>query len=120
MAEDADILLCHPARHLERIIGMAPVGRSVALDADTHMSAGSLNAARRAVGGNIAAVDAVLSGEAGNAFVATRPPGKTASTAAILPPTARRAAFKDPADICVSASKATDLLTGAMPTMRSR
>ena len=75
MAEDADILLCHPARHLERIIGMAPVGRSVALDADTHMSAGSLNAARRAVGGNIAAVDAVLSGEAGNAFVATRPPG---------------------------------------------
>ena len=75
MAEDADILLCHPAHHLERIVGMAPVGRSVALDADTHMSAGSLTAARRAVGGNIAAVDAVLSGEAGNAFVATRPPG---------------------------------------------
>jgi acetoin utilization deacetylase AcuC-like enzyme len=39
------------------------------------MSSGSLTAARRAVGANVAAVDAVLSGEVQNAFIATRPPG---------------------------------------------
>jgi acetoin utilization deacetylase AcuC-like enzyme len=47
----------------------------VSLDADTHVSAGSMKAALRAVGGCVAAVDAVLSGEVANAFVACRPPG---------------------------------------------
>jgi acetoin utilization deacetylase AcuC-like enzyme len=47
----------------------------VALDPDTHASPGSWNAALKGVGGMIAAVDAVLAGRAGNAFVATRPPG---------------------------------------------
>ena len=39
------------------------------------MSPGSVEAARRAVGGAIAAVDAVMAGDVGNAFVAARPPG---------------------------------------------
>ena len=45
------------------------------LDADTHMSPGTLTAALRAAGGALRAVDMVMSGEAGNVFVATRPPG---------------------------------------------
>lgn len=75
LATDADILLCHPQSYLDRIISAAPNTGSIALDADTHMSAGTLTAARRGVGGVLAAVDAVLSGEASNAFVACRPPG---------------------------------------------
>ncbi|GAA6180529.1 histone deacetylase family protein [Shimia sp. NS0008-38b] len=73
--EDADILLCHPQSHLNAITAAVPSQAVVALDGDTHMSPGSLQAARRAVGGCIAAVDAVMAGEVGNAFVACRPPG---------------------------------------------
>ena len=47
----------------------------MSLDADTVMSAGSAAAARRAAGGAIAAVDAVLGGWARTAFAAVRPPG---------------------------------------------
>jgi acetoin utilization deacetylase AcuC-like enzyme len=72
---DEDILLCHPRSHLQHILSSAPVQGLVMLDEDTHMSPGSVPAARRAVGGALAAVDAVLSGQAHNAFVATRPPG---------------------------------------------
>lgn len=72
---DGDILLCHPQSHLDAITAAEPASGSIALDGDTHMSPGSVMAARRAVGANVAAVDAVLGGEVGNAFVATRPPG---------------------------------------------
>lgn len=78
---DADILLCHPQSYLERIVTESPASGWVMLDGDTHMSPGSLTAARRAVGANIAAVDAVMSGDVINAFVATRPPGHHAETA---------------------------------------
>lgn len=47
----------------------------LALDADTFMSAGSAEAALRAAGAVIAAVDGVVSGEFRNAFCAVRPPG---------------------------------------------
>jgi len=72
---DEDILLCHPKRYLEGIEAAAPEAGSISLDGDTHMSPGSLIAARHGVGGNIAAVDAVLDGEAKAAFVGCRPPG---------------------------------------------
>ena len=75
LGEDADILLCHPQSHLDTITAAEPSSGSRALDADTHMSPGSMQAARRAVGGCVAAVDAVLSGDTQNAFVACRPPG---------------------------------------------
>lgn len=75
LCEDVDIKLCHPQEHLDFITSSGPKTGRRALDADTHMSVGSLSAARRAVGGNIAAVDAVMSGEVQNAFVACRPPG---------------------------------------------
>ena len=53
----------------------------VQLDADTSMSPGSFEAALRAAGGAVHAVDEVMTGKAANAFVATRPPGHHAETA---------------------------------------
>ena len=51
------------------------------LDADTSMSPGSFEAALRAAGGAVHAVDEVMTGKASNAFVAVRPPGHHAETA---------------------------------------
>ena len=61
----------HPQAYIDRIVAARPG----ALDADTHMSTGSLQAARRAAGANVAAVDMVMAGDAANAFCAVRPPG---------------------------------------------
>jgi acetoin utilization deacetylase AcuC-like enzyme len=47
----------------------------VQLDGDTSMSPGSFEAALRAVGGAMHAVDEVVTGKSGNAFCAMRPPG---------------------------------------------
>jgi acetoin utilization deacetylase AcuC-like enzyme len=49
------------------------------IDGDTLMSAGSAEAALRAAGAVVAAVDAVASGQADNAFAAVRPPGHHAT-----------------------------------------
>lgn len=75
MAEDNHILRAHPQSHIDAIRAAAPATGYCQLDADTHMSSGSLEAALRAAGGNVAAVDMVMSGEASNAFIAMRPPG---------------------------------------------
>lgn len=75
LATDEDVLRCHPARYLAALRDGAPAQGVRMLDADTWQSPGSLEAALRAVGGACAAVDAVLAGEAGRAFVAMRPPG---------------------------------------------
>ncbi|MEP3053414.1 MULTISPECIES: histone deacetylase family protein [Rhodobacterales] len=75
MATDADLLRCHPQSHLDHIRNSIPADGYTALDADTSVSPGSLNAAYRAAGGAVKAVDMVLGGEVQNAFVATRPPG---------------------------------------------
>ena len=72
---DADVLRCHPARYLARVRGAMPEAGLVQMDGDTYLSPGSLDAALRAVGGVCAGVDAVMAGEARNAFVACRPPG---------------------------------------------
>ena len=79
-ADRSEVLRCHPERYLERIEDAIPNDGYVSLDADTHLSPGSLEAAIRGVGGCVAAVDAVLAGEAGTAFVAMRPPGHHAET----------------------------------------
>ncbi|MEF9604562.1 histone deacetylase family protein, partial [Paracoccus sp. PXZ] len=74
-AADADILRAHPAEYLALLRRKVPAEGWSMLDSDTYLSPGSLDAARHAVGGVCAAVDAVLAGEAPNAFVAMRPPG---------------------------------------------
>lgn len=75
LAADDDILRCHTKAHLDAIRAAAPGEGWRALDADTHMSPGTLQAAFRGVGGVVRAVDMVLGGEAANAFAAVRPPG---------------------------------------------
>ena len=75
LANDADILRCHPQSHIDYIRNNIPTDGFTSLDADTAISSGSLNAAYRAAGGAVAAVDMVLSDQTQNAFVAVRPPG---------------------------------------------
>ena len=75
------IALCHPMDYITSIQEATPKTGLVRLDADTSMSAGSFEAALRAVGGAVHAVDEVLTKQAANAFVATRPPGHHAETA---------------------------------------
>lgn len=75
LAEPADILRAHPQSHLEAVAASVPLQGFNPLDGDTFLSPGSLDAAFRAVGGVCAAVDAVVSGRARNAFAAARPPG---------------------------------------------
>jgi acetoin utilization deacetylase AcuC-like enzyme len=70
-----DLLRVHPRRHVERILKAVPNSGHVAIDADTVLSPASGRAAQRAAGAVIAAVDAVVAGEADNAFCAVRPPG---------------------------------------------
>jgi acetoin utilization deacetylase AcuC-like enzyme len=70
-----DLLRVHPRHFVERILKAVPVAGHVALDADTVLSAASGRAALRAAGAVCAAVDAVIAGEATNAFCAIRPPG---------------------------------------------
>ena len=67
--------LAHPASYVEAILEAAPESGLKSLDPDTWMSPGSVEAALRAVGGANAAVDAVMAGEAVNAFCDHRPPG---------------------------------------------
>lgn len=82
LAEDAVLLRCHPQSHLDHLRAQAPTdSRLVPMDADTWMSKGSLEAAWRAAGAAVAAVDAVMGGDVANAFVAMRPPGHHAETA---------------------------------------
>ncbi|MCA0271237.1 MAG: histone deacetylase family protein [Proteobacteria bacterium] len=75
LADEAEVLRCHAPEHLAGIKAARPERGWSQIDADTYMSPGSWEAALRAIGGAEAAVDAVLSGEAANAFVAMRPPG---------------------------------------------
>ena len=69
------VALCHPMDYVEAIRNASPEEGMVRLDADTSMSPGSYEAALRAVGGAMQAVDEVMTGKAANAFVAVRPPG---------------------------------------------
>jgi acetoin utilization deacetylase AcuC-like enzyme len=70
----------HPASYVDAILGIRPAADELAMiDGDTLMSAGSAEAALRAAGAVVAGVDAVATGQAGNAFAAVRPPGHHAT-----------------------------------------
>ncbi|MCC7307723.1 MAG: histone deacetylase [Acidobacteria bacterium] len=68
----------HTKEHFRRIENAAANGID-RLDADTIISMASFDAALFAAGGAITAVDAIMQGEADNAFVAARPPGHHAT-----------------------------------------
>jgi acetoin utilization deacetylase AcuC-like enzyme len=67
--------LAHPERYVEAIAKVAPADGLVAIDADTTMSPGTMEAVLRGVGAAVEAVDQVMSGRVKNAFSAMRPPG---------------------------------------------
>ena len=77
-AEDA-ILLAHPPKHLAHIKAARAEAQHdpIYVDGDTIMSAGSWEAALRAVGAGMEAVDKVMDPKSGirNAFCQVRPPG---------------------------------------------
>jgi len=80
-ADFETIARCHPIDYVTAIRDATPQQGLVALDPDTSMSPGSFEAALRATGGAVHAVDEVMTGKAANAFVAIRPPGHHAETA---------------------------------------
>lgn len=75
LASTEDLMLAHPARHVQAVLGAIPDDGLNMLDGDTLVSPGSREAALRAAGAVVAAVDAVIGGTASNAFCAVRPPG---------------------------------------------
>src|SRR6266568_2561998 len=80
-ADFETIARCHPIDYVTAIRDATPQQGLVALDPDTSMSPGSFEAALRATGGAVHAVDEVMTGKATNAFVAIRPPGHHTETA---------------------------------------
>ena len=75
------IALCHPMDYVEALRELSPEDGMVRLDADTSMSAGSFEAAMRAVGGAVHAVNEVIAKKVNNAFCRNRPPGHHAEVA---------------------------------------
>ena len=76
------IALAHRKEHLTEV---SEVAEHVAsghkyIDADTVVSPGTWEAARRAVGAGLDAVDIVMAGDAANAFCQVRPPGHHAES----------------------------------------
>ncbi len=75
LATKDEIARVHPMAHVTRVLDAVPKKGLYRLDGDTSLSPGSGEAALRAAGAVIAAVDAVMAGECRNAFCAVRPPG---------------------------------------------
>ncbi len=74
-ANEDFVLLAHPERHLTAVMSAIPEEGIEQVEADTYASPASLQAALTGIGGAVAAVDAVFTGKADNAFAAARPPG---------------------------------------------
>ncbi len=73
-ATDDVLRRVHDAVYVQHVLGLRGVG-GIALDPDTQLSVGSVNAALMAAGAAIEAVDAVVRGSAEQAFAIVRPPG---------------------------------------------
>ena len=69
------VALAHPESHIRKVLNAIPDTGLVGLDPDTVVSPDSGVAAMKAAGALTQAVDAVMAGEATNAFCAVRPPG---------------------------------------------
>jgi acetoin utilization deacetylase AcuC-like enzyme len=74
-ADLAAIERLHPKAYVEMVRASIPARDHKMLDADTIVSPGSWEAALRATGASLYAVDQVMAGKADNAFCAVRPPG---------------------------------------------
>jgi acetoin utilization deacetylase AcuC-like enzyme len=76
-----ELARAHDPAYVDRILALAPQPGEglVHIDADTSMSSGTGEAALRAAGAALQAVDEVMAGRAANAFCAVRPPGHHAT-----------------------------------------
>ncbi|RMH88698.1 histone deacetylase family protein [Lysobacter pythonis] len=70
-----DLMRVHSGESIARVLDRHPQAPREHLDTDTLLSPGSLEAALRAAGAGIGAVDWVLEGHRARAFCAVRPPG---------------------------------------------
>ena len=77
-APRGDVQACHTPQHYKLVERTVSEGTGY-LDADTIVSMHSLDAALRGAGGACRAVDAVMRGQAHNAFLPVRPPGHHAT-----------------------------------------
>ncbi|MFC7399527.1 histone deacetylase family protein [Chelatococcus sp. GCM10030263] len=83
-ASDDSLTLVHPAAFVAEIAARSPSEGIAQIDADTFMSPGSYEAALRAAGAAVLAVDEIARGQAANAFCAVRPPGHHAERATAM------------------------------------
>ena len=79
LADEYDLKRVHRPAYVDLIFESAPIEGYAQLDPDTAMNPHSLNAARRAAGAGLLAVDEVMAGRAVNAFCAVRPCGHHAT-----------------------------------------
>jgi acetoin utilization deacetylase AcuC-like enzyme len=75
------VALVHPEPYIQSIIDAVPLEGLVAIDEDTSLSPGTLDAALRTAGAATQAVDEVMTGQVRNAFSSMRPPGHHAERA---------------------------------------
>lgn len=79
LADPADLRRVHPQAYLDLLRSKSPQEDYAWLDPDTRMNPATLRAAYRAAGAAVAATDAVIAGQARNAFCSIRPPGHHAT-----------------------------------------
>jgi acetoin utilization deacetylase AcuC-like enzyme len=84
LADIEDIERAHPGEYIEAIRQAVPEEGLVRVDGDTVLSPKSWDAALRAVGSGIRAVDQVMTGKVNNAFCAIRPCGHHAEQAVAM------------------------------------
>jgi len=75
LATEDEIAACHARAYIDLVKREVAAGARQLSTGDTAISPRSLEAALRATGGLLNAVDAVAAGKVGNAFCAVRPPG---------------------------------------------
>ena len=80
LVSEKQLLRVHPPEHLAAIQAAIPESGYDRLDPDTVISPGSLDAAYRAAGSVVAAVNLVMGGELESAFCGVRPPGHHAES----------------------------------------
>ena len=80
-ATDDELALVHARDYIALVEQEAALGRRQLSTGDTDIGANSVESARVAAGSVLSGVDAVFSGEVGNAFCVVRPPGHHASEA---------------------------------------
>jgi len=79
-ATETELRRVHSQAHLDHIKRLSPTDGYAEIDGDTYMNPHTLAAAYAAAGAGIAAVDAIMKGEALTAFCNVRPPGHHAES----------------------------------------